>query len=102
HAMQRALLESLARRRAEMLSLEMFERDVQPLLDAYLADQVGEDSLLAQGRPWPRYDTDYRPAVEWARFHDWPVTAANNRRPIASAIARGGLGVRDALGGRLR
>lgn len=100
HAMQRALLEALSRRRAVILSLEMFERDVQPLLDAYLADRVGEDSLLAQGRPWPRYDTDYRPAVEWARFHDWPVIAANIPRPIASAIARGGLGALDTLAER--
>src|SRR5690348_13144700 len=36
HAMQRALLEAIARRRPVILSLEMFERDVQPLLSGYL------------------------------------------------------------------
>ena len=100
HAMQRALLEALARRRPVILSLEMFERDVQPLLGRYLSGNVAEDSLLATGRPWPRYATDYRPAVEWARFHDWPVIAANIPRPIASAISRGGLAVLDTLGAR--
>lgn len=100
HAMQRALLEALARRRPVILSLEMFERDVQPLVDGYLADQLPEDSLLGAGRPWPRYATDYRPAVEWARFHHWPVIAANIPRPIASAIARSGVTVLDTLGER--
>jgi uncharacterized iron-regulated protein len=100
HAMQRALLEAVARRRPAVLSLEMFERDVQPLLDDYLAGRIPEDSLLARGRPWPRYADHYRPAVEWARFHGWPVIAANIPRPIASAIARGGVAVLDTLGAR--
>ena len=100
HAMQRALLESLARRRPVVLSLEMFERDVQQQLDAYLAGTISEDSLLATSRPWPNYDTDYRPAVEWARINGWPVIAANIPRPIASAIARGGLAALDTLGAR--
>lgn len=100
HAMQRALLEAISRRRTVILSLEMFERDVQPLLDAYLAGTVSEDSLLAAGRPWPHYATDYRPAVEWARIHGWPVIAANIPRPIASAIARQGIGALDTLGAR--
>lgn len=100
HAMQRALLEAMARRRPVILSLEMFERDVQPLLSDYLAGRTSEDSLLAHGRPWPRYATDYRPAVEWARFHNWPVIAANIPRPIASAISRGGTAVLDTIGDR--
>lgn len=100
HAMQRALLEALARRRPVILSLEMFERDVQPQLSSYLAGDLVEDSLLASGRPWPRYANDYRPAVEWSRFHNWPVIAANIPRPIASAISRSGLGVLDTLGDR--
>jgi uncharacterized iron-regulated protein len=100
HAMQRALLEAIARRRPVILSLEMFERDVQPLLDAYLDGAIPETSLLEQGRPWPRYATDYRPAVEWARAHGWPVIAANVPRPIASAVSRGDLGVLDTLGER--
>lgn len=100
HAMQRALLESLARRRPVILSLEMFERDVQHQLDAYLAGNISEDSLLATSRPWPNYATDYRPAVEWARISGWPVIAANIPRPLASAIARGGVAILDTLGAR--
>lgn len=100
HAMQRALLESLARRRPVILSLEMFERDVQQQLDDYLDGNISEDSLLATSRPWPNYATDYRPAVEWARINRWPVITANIPRPIASAIARGGVAILDTLGAR--
>lgn len=100
HAMQRALLESISRRRSAILSLEMFERDVQPLLDDYLAGRVPEDSLRAGGRPWPNYADHYRPAVEWAHANGWPVIAANIPRPIASAISRGGLATLDTLGAR--
>jgi uncharacterized iron-regulated protein len=103
HAMQRALLEAIGRRRAHVvLAMEMFERDVQPLMDAYLAGRLPEDSLLAAGRPWPRYRTDYRPMVEWAHAQGWPVIAGNVPRPIASAISRGGMAAIDTLDTRSR
>ena len=40
HQLQAALLEAVARRRAGpiVLALEMFERDVQPAVDAYLEE----------------------------------------------------------------
>jgi len=98
HRMQLALLEAIARRRdSVVLSLEMFERDAQPLLDAYLAGRIPEDSLLAAGRPWPRYRTDYRDLVELAKARGWRVVAANVPRPLASAVSRAGLGLLDTL-----
>jgi uncharacterized iron-regulated protein len=98
HRLQLAVLEELARRgRAVTLSLEMFERDVQPALDAYLAGRVSEADFLAGARPWPNYATDYRPLVELARARGWPVVAANVPRPYAAAVARGGLAALDTL-----
>ncbi|MDB4950110.1 MAG: hypothetical protein JWM27_2759 [Gemmatimonadetes bacterium] len=98
HRLERALLEALARRRGKVsVAMEMWERDVQPLLSAYLAGTLSEDSLRAGGRPWPRYATDYRPLVEWARAGRWPVIASNVPRPYAAAVARGGLASLDSL-----
>jgi uncharacterized iron-regulated protein len=98
HRLQTALLEGLERRgRAVVLSLEMFERDVQGTLDAYLAGRIPETELLAQSRPWPNYATDYRPLVERARGARWPVLAANAPRGIASRVAREGLPALQAL-----
>jgi len=98
HVMEAAVLGSIGRPGArKILAMEMFERDVQPVLDAYLVGRVPEDSLTALARPWPRYATDYRPMVELARLHRWPVIAGNVPRPLASAVAKGGLAVLDTL-----
>ncbi|MEP6992012.1 MAG: ChaN family lipoprotein [bacterium] len=80
-----------------VLSLEMFERDVQPALDDYLAGRINEPDFLARSRPWDRYATDYRPLVEMAKRHHWPVIASNVPRPLASAIGRKGLAALDTL-----
>jgi uncharacterized iron-regulated protein len=78
------------------LSLEMFEADVQPILDAYLAGTIDEAAFLAQSRPWPNYRTDYRPMVEYAKALHLPVIAANVPRPLAAKVARDGLaGLQD-------
>lgn len=98
HALQARLLAALGTLgRPVVLSLEMFERDVQPVLDDYLAGRIPEPELLARARPWPRYATDYRPMVEIAKERGWPVIAANVPRPFASAIGRQGLAALDSL-----
>jgi uncharacterized iron-regulated protein len=98
HSLQAAVLQGMRRRNVSVtLSLEMFERDVQPALDAYLAGRHSEQAFLDESRPWPRYATDYRALVELARSASWPVVAANVPRKYASAIAKGGLAPLDAL-----
>ncbi len=98
HRMQRALLEAVARRRNDVvLSMEMFERDVQPQLDAYLAGTIDEPTFLKGARPWPNYQRDYRPLLEFARARGWHVVASNVPRPMASAVAKEGLGAVTAL-----
>ncbi len=98
HRMQRALLEAVARRRNDVvLSMEMFERDVQPQLDAYLAGTIDEPTFLKGARPWPNYQRDYRPLLEFARARGWRVVASNVPRPMASAVAKQGLGVVSGL-----
>src|ERR671912_1253030 len=78
HRLEAAILDGLQRRkRAPVVSLEMFERDAQPALDAYLAGRITEEEMLKTSRPWPRYATDYRPLVERAKAAGWPVIAAN-------------------------
>jgi uncharacterized iron-regulated protein len=98
HRLETAILEGLARRRvAVTLSLEMFERDVQPTLDTYVAGTSAEEDFLKGARPWPRYATDYRPLVEFAKSQHWPVVAANVPRRIASDVARTGRPAVDSL-----
>lgn len=74
----------------EALSMEMFERDNQSVLDAYLAGTVSEAEFFARSRPWPNYETDYRPLVELAKRESLPVIAANVPRPLAAILAKSG------------
>ncbi len=97
HRTEFALLEAIGRRRDIILSLEMFERDAQNVLDDYLAGRLPESEFLTRSRPWPRYAADYRQMVELARSKGWPVIASNVPRQIASAVGRKGLAVLDSL-----
>lgn len=81
--------------RPVVLSLEMFERDVQPVLDDYLAGRIGESEFFARTRPWANYTAGYRRLVELARARHWPVVAANVPRPLASAVGRKGMAALD-------
>ena len=67
----------------------MFERDVQLVLDEYLAGLIREKDFLAAARPWSNYDADYRPLVEAARAHGQPVVASNAPARYVSRLGRG-------------
>jgi uncharacterized iron-regulated protein len=74
------------------LALEMFERDVQPVLDRYAAEQLSEAELLAQARPWSNYRSDYRPLVEWLKLGDDAMLFASNApTAISRRVAKEGL-----------
>ncbi len=72
------------------LALEMFETDVQPLLDEYIAGEITEEEFLSESRPWGNYPTDYAPMVEFAKANGYGVIAANVPRMHAAMVARGG------------
>jgi uncharacterized iron-regulated protein len=99
HRLQAAVLEGAARRHEGpiVLALEMFERDVQPHLDAYLAGVTDEATFLAASRPWGNYPADYRPMVELARENGWPVIAGNVPRRLAQIVSRRGLIALDSI-----
>lgn len=84
-------------RRTLVLSLEFFERDVQVVLDEYLAGLISERHFLAASRPWKNYQTDYRPLVEFARAHRLPVVAANAPARYVSRVSYNGPGSLSAL-----
>ena len=76
------------------LSLEMFERDVQTVVNEYLNGLIPEKQFLAASRPWGNYETDYRPLVELAKEKNLPVIAANAPRRYVNMVSRLG---RDSL-----
>jgi uncharacterized iron-regulated protein len=100
HAMQleifRQAVERYSKERKVALSMEMFERDVQTLLNEYLNGLITEPQFLAGSRPWGNYKTDYRPLVELAREKKLEVIAANAPRRYVNMVSRLG---RDSLKG---
>ena len=98
HRLELAVLEGLARRNVTVtLSLEMFERDVQGSVGTYMSGSSAEDDFRKQSRPLPRYATDYRPLVEFARARRWPIVAANVPRRIAADVAKVGKAALESL-----
>jgi len=88
HEAELTILTELSERDASLvLALEMFERDVQESLDAYLKGTIPEDKFLELARPWPNYLEDYRPLIEFAKKKGIPVVAANVPRRVAAAVA---------------
>jgi uncharacterized iron-regulated protein len=103
HAVQaeifKRIVEKYALDRRVALSLEMFERDVQTVLDEYLSGLITEQHFLLSSRPWGNYRWDYKPLVELAKEKKLPVIAANAPRRYVNMVSRGG---RAALNGLSR
>jgi uncharacterized iron-regulated protein len=93
HLAEMALFRALYAREPQLaLSMEMFERDVQPVLDDYLAGRIGEDNLRRRGRAWGNYAESYRPLVEFAKEHKLPVIAANVPASVVRCVGIEGPG----------
>ncbi len=106
HTLQRDLLTDAHRQyghtdstagRPVALSLEMLERDVQPVLDEYLAGLITEEHFRASSRPWSNYAAAYRPLVEYAKANHLSVLAANAPRRYVNRVSRLGVASLDGL-----
>ena len=92
HRVELEVYRQLVKRRdgKVVLALEMFERDVQEVLDDYLAGKIDEPAFRAKARVWGNYVSGYRPLIEFAKEHGLPVVASNFPRPLLRKIAQGG------------
>ena len=58
------------------LSMEMFDRDVQPVMNEYLGGFIREKNFSKDARVWNNY-RDYKPMVELAKANKLDVICAN-------------------------
>jgi len=104
HRLQRVVLDALARQgTVRALAMEQFDAEHQQALDAAQRASASVEQLAdagsfdRQGWNWPLY----RPLVEFALEHRWPIVAANLSRAQARAIsldpARAGLPPADPV-----
>jgi uncharacterized iron-regulated protein len=101
HRMELAIYEALLKLRQNRvaLAMEMFERDAQAALDAYLGGELDEAAFRERARPWENYRTAYRPLVERAKAAKAPLIASNFPRSLRSRLAAEGPQVLQSLEG---
>lgn len=88
HQVYAQLARLLADRRPDLvISMEMFERDVQGVVNDYLRGRIDEAAFLKHGRPWKDYARDYKPLIELAREKKLDVIAGNLPRRVVSKLA---------------
>lgn len=85
HRFQATLTGVIASRGPVAVCMEMFERDEQALVDAYLAGGISKKTLMdvTDSADWGakgKWEEFYQPIVEAAREHKAPVVAANAPR----------------------
>jgi uncharacterized iron-regulated protein len=76
--------------RSVVLSLEMFEQDVQYVVDEYLQGLITEEHFVESARAWNDYSVYYRPLVEAAKARAVPVVAANAPRRYVNRVSNEG------------
>lgn len=88
HQVYAELCKLLADRRTDLvISMEMFERDVQGVVNDYLRGRIDEAQFLKHSRPWKDYARDYKPLIELARDRKLDVIAGNLPRPVARKVS---------------
>jgi uncharacterized iron-regulated protein len=91
HLAEMALFRAMHQRSPQLaLSLEQFERDVQPVVDDYMAGRIGEEALQRRGRAWNNYPESYRPLVEYAKENALPVIAAEVPTRVVRCVGQEG------------
>jgi len=91
HYLEREMLQAMYEKYGShlALSMEMFDRDVQPVMDEYLAGFIREKHFVKDARSWPNY-RDYRPMVEFAKDKGLHVVCANAAGRYSNLAGRKG------------
>ena len=107
HQVELAIYEdALAATPGTALSLEMFERDDQVMVDKYLKGEIDQPTLVEEtkSKGWgPKnpakgsWEEFYQPLVDTAKAHDAPIIAANAPRKYVRQARKDGYAALAAL-----
>ena len=92
HTLQLELLQRLSKtyKGNIVLSMEMFHRDVQPIMNEYLDGLITQKYFESDSRKWNNYE-DYRPLVEFCKENGIDIICANAPFRYANLVANKGL-----------
>jgi uncharacterized iron-regulated protein len=92
---QLAIMQTLFKQNPRLaIGMEMFQRQMQPVLDRYLAGQITATELRQQSefdRRWGYKWASYLPILEFAKAHRLPIIALNTPTEITRKAAKTGL-----------
>jgi uncharacterized iron-regulated protein len=95
HQQQLAIIQALFKAKPKLaIGMEMFQRQMQPLLDRYLAGQITATELRAQtdfDKSWGYQWAYYAPILEFAKARNLPLIALNTPSRISRKAAKQGL-----------
>jgi uncharacterized iron-regulated protein len=97
HWLQFELTSALIESSEIKLGAEMFERDNQDALTAYIKGEIDQKGLDTLARLWSNYKTDYAPLVNLAKQNNIEFVATNIPRRYANLVFRNGFSVLDTL-----
>ena len=98
HWMELRITEALYSKNNKIVQgAEMFEADVQLILDEFLNDDIREKDVKSEARVWPNYPTDYKPLLMFAKEHNLKFVATNIPRRYANLVYRKGFEGLDKL-----
>lgn len=91
HYLENKIFESLYQKYSSSmtLSMEMFDRDVQPIMNEYLTSEIREKNFKKDARVWSNY-RDYRPMVELCKTNKLDVVCANAAGRYSNLAGRKG------------
>lgn len=91
HYLENKIFETLFQKYSNTmtLSMEMFERDVQPIMNEYLTSDIRERNFKKDARAWSNY-SDYRPMVEFCKANKLDVICANAAGRYSNLAGRKG------------
>jgi uncharacterized iron-regulated protein len=91
HYLEKSILEKFAitHKNGLALSLEMFDRDVQTIMNEYLTGAIREKNFLKDARVWSNY-RDYKPMIEYAKENKIDVICANAAGRYSNLAGRKG------------
>jgi uncharacterized iron-regulated protein len=94
HRWQLQVIEGMYTLRQDMvIGFEMFPREVQPVLDKWVAGKLSESEFLKQSNwygNWSFDPTFYLPIFNFARINHIPMIALNVNRSLFNAVQRKG------------
>lgn len=98
HALQLSILKALYAKYNDqlVLSMEMFDRDVQVVMDQYLNDYIQEKHFKKDARVWSNF-SDYNPLVLFSKEQGIYIKCANAATRYTNLVGRKGSNVLNEL-----